>query len=348
VGSGCVLEKPTESRAGIQERVEEAHTIGALPVLVIHAHSSCNCRCIMCDIWKTEEAKTFSVQDLERQLPAIRRLKVQWVVLSGGEPLMNRELPQLCAMLRKEGIRLTLLSTGLLLKKYAREVATSFDDVIVSLDGPREIHDQIRRVEGGFDLLETGIRELRAVRPEMHISARSTVQKANFCFMRETARAAKNLKLDGISFLAVDLTSTAFNRPLVWPVSRQAETGLSVAELSILENEIEGLILDAQRDYEPGFIAESAAKLRRVARHFHVQLGLVSAEAPMCNAPWVSAVVDADGVVRPCFFHPPIGSLQSGSLDEVINGEKARAFRGRLDIPVNPICQKCVCSLNYR
>jgi len=35
------------------------------------------------------------------------------------------------------GIRLTLLSTGLLLKKCASSVAASFDDVIVSLDGPR-------------------------------------------------------------------------------------------------------------------------------------------------------------------------------------------------------------------
>ena len=74
---------------------------------------------------------------------------------------MNPELPQLCSILREEGIRLTLLSTGLLLKKNAGHVAAGFDDVIVSLDGPRQIHDMIRRVEGAFELLHIGFRALK-------------------------------------------------------------------------------------------------------------------------------------------------------------------------------------------
>jgi MoaA/NifB/PqqE/SkfB family radical SAM enzyme len=302
----------------------------------------------MCDIWKTQDAKIFSVQDLERQLSSIRQLGVQWLVFSGGEPLMNPDLPQLCAMLRKERIRLTLLTTGLLLKKCAAEVATGFDDVIVSLDGPREIHDQIRRVQGAFDLLESGVEAVRKIRPEMHISARTTVQKANCHALRETACAAKEMRLNGISFLAVDLTSTAFNRPLAWPVSRQTEMGLSVDELAILDNEITGLIADSDREYGQGFISESPAKLKRIAHHFRVQLGLASAESPMCNAPWTSAVIDVDGAVRPCFFHTPIGHLKSGELSEVVNGARARAFRASIDIANNPICHNCVCSLNYR
>jgi Fe-coproporphyrin III synthase len=302
----------------------------------------------MCDIWKMQDAKIFSAQDMERQLSSIRQLGVRWLVFSGGEPLMNPDLPQLCAMLRKERIRLTLLTTGLLLKKCAAEVATGFDDVIVSLDGPREIHDQIRRVQGAFDLLESGIEAVRTIRPGMHISARTTVQKANCHSLRETARAAKQLELNGISFLAVDLTSTAFNRPLAWPASRQAEMGLSVDELAILDNEITGLLADSDREYGQGFIAESPAKLQRIVHHFRVQLGLASAESPMCNAPWASAVIDVDGAVRPCFFHAPIGHLKSGELSEVVNGARARAFRESIDIANNPICRNCVCSLNYR
>src|SRR5271166_1128523 len=132
---------------------ERASSIGQyrlmeLPVLVVHAHSSCNCRCVMCDIWKTRGGKAFQARDLEPHVASIRRLGVRWVVFSGGEPLLNPELPLLCAMLREEKIRLTLLTTGLLLGKKADEVAASFDDVIVSLDGPPAIHDAIRRVEG--------------------------------------------------------------------------------------------------------------------------------------------------------------------------------------------------------
>jgi Fe-coproporphyrin III synthase len=320
----------------------------AVPILVVHAHSSCNCRCVMCDIWKTPESKIFGVQDLQPQLDSIRRLGVRWIVFSGGEPLMNPELPELCAILRAERIRLTLLSTGLLLKKYAGTVATSFDDVIVSLDGPPAIHDAIRRVEGAFELLEKGVHAVRQVRPDVRISARSTVQKANHRYLLETARAAKLLELNSISFLAVDLTSSAFNRGLVWPASRQAEIGLSFDELAELETCIEGLISCAEDEFGAGFIAESPEKLRRIARHFRAHVGLERPQSPECNAPWVSAVIEVDGSVRPCFFHPPIGNLNASTLEDVINGAKGREFRENLHIPNNRICRNCVCSLNYR
>jgi MoaA/NifB/PqqE/SkfB family radical SAM enzyme len=302
----------------------------------------------MCDIWKTKEGKIFGVTDLQPHLESIRRLGVRQIVFSGGEPLMNPELPQLCSILRNAGIRLTLLSTGLLLKKCARSVAANFDDVIVSLDGPAEIHDAIRRVQGAFALLQGGICELRELRHDMRITARSTVQKANHNYLLETARTAKFLQLQGISFLAADLTSSAFNRSVIWPISRQAEIGLSLSELGVLEDQIERLIRDSEKEFGTAFIAESPKKLRRIARHFRVQLGLERAESPLCNAPWSSAVIEADGEVRPCFFHRTIGNLRSASLEAILNGAEGLNFRKNLDIAANSICRNCVCSLNYR
>ena len=326
----------------------DSHVIQDLPVLVVHAHSSCNCRCIMCDIWKTQEGKAFRTADLEPHLASIRRLGVRWVVFSGGEPLMNPELPKLCEILRAENIRLTVLTTGLLLQKYASAVAVGFDDVIVSLDGPPEIHDRIRRVEGAFVLLQKGVNAVREHCPEMRITARTTVQKANHCNLRDTVRTARQLGLNAISFLAADLTSSAFNRPLVWPASRQEEIGLSLLEVGTLEREIEELIQEASRDLKCGFIAETPEKLRRIARQFRVQLGLKTGESPVCNAPWVSAVIETDGTVRPCFFHPSIGNLRQGTLESIVNGEAGRMFRERLDIANDAICRRCVCSLHYR
>jgi hypothetical protein len=174
------------------------------------------------------------------------------------------------------------------------------------------------------------------------------VQKANHHCLWDTVRAAKSLQLDGISFLAVDLTSPAFNRALVWPVSRQEEIGLSLSELPILEYQVETLIRDAEREFGVGFVAESPEKLRRIVGHFRAHLGLQPPESPLCNAPWVSAVIEADGTVRPCFFHPSIGNLQNTTLEAVINGSQARNFRAELDISRNAVCRNCVCSLNYR
>jgi MoaA/NifB/PqqE/SkfB family radical SAM enzyme len=302
----------------------------------------------MCDIWRNKNGQIFGVSDLKPQLDSIRRLGVRWIVFSGGEPLMSPELPQLCKMVSEQGIRLTLLSTGLLLKKYAAMVAECFDEVIVSLDGPPAVHDAIRRVDGAFALLQAGVRALREVRPDILITARTTVQKANHACLWETAQSAKALSLDGISFLAVDVTSVAFNRTLAWPVSRQTEISLATSELAVLGSEIAKLICQADDELGTGFVAESPEKLRRIARHFRVQLGLEEPESPLCNAPWVSAVIEADGSVRPCFFHPLVGNLRGTTLEAIVNGTTAHNFRRNLDIPNNAICRNCVCSLNYR
>ena len=64
-----------------------------------------------------------------------------------------------------------------------------------------------------------------------------------------------------------------------------------------------------------------------------------------CNAPWVSAVIEADGAVRPCFFHPAYGSLRDDSFDHIVNSPDAHAFRRGLDPTTNPVCRRCVCTL---
>ncbi|HEV8147568.1 MAG TPA: SPASM domain-containing protein, partial [Bryobacteraceae bacterium] len=246
--------------------------------------------------------------------------------------------------LRDNGIRTTLLSTGLLLKRCANRVVESIDDVIVSLDGPSGAHDVIRRVPGAFRMLREGVETLHEIDPAYSVAARCTVQRGNFTRLRETARAARDIGLRSISFLAADLTSKAFNRPLAWPMERQAVVGLDIADVETLAAEIDSLI---KEEGTSGFVAESPEKLLRIVRHFRAHLGIEEPEAPRCNAPWVSAVLETDGTVRPCFFHEPIGNAREESLAAVINGPRAIRFRETLQVAENPICRRCVCSL-YR
>lgn len=299
----------------------------------------------MCDIWKDTTQSEIAAEELTRHLADIEKLSVQWVVFSGGEPLMHSDLFRLADMLRSRGVRVTVLSTGLLLKRYAGQIATRIDDVIVSLDGPPYVHDQIRRVPNAFSQLEQGVRAIHELNPDLPISARCTIQKSNHSSLSETAWVAKRLGLKSISFLAADLTSQAFNRLQPWGARRQAEVGLTLDEITTLEKEFERIEKDWQGSE---FIAEDSEKLRRITQHFLVQIGLCAPEAPRCNAPWVSAVVEANGTVRPCFFHRPIGSLKSNTLLEVLNGFEAQQFRASLDVATNPVCRRCVCSLNWR
>lgn len=256
---------------------------------------------------------------------------------------MHSDLYRLSALLKARNIRVSILSTGLLLKRNAQDIVRHIDEVIVSLDGPEQIHDRIRRTVGAFSMLRQGISDIRDLDPAFPISGRCTIQRTNFANLRETAQAARQLGLDSISFLAADLSSEAFNRAVPWNEARQSEVALTPEDIPQLEREIEQLWSEWSGT---GFVRESRHKLDRICRHFRAHLGLCEPEAPRCNAPWVSAVVDAEGLVRPCFFHPVIGSLKSQSLLQVLNGFGAQEFRRSLRVETNPICRRCVCSLN--
>jgi MoaA/NifB/PqqE/SkfB family radical SAM enzyme len=304
-----------------------------LPILILEPHSRCNCRCVMCDIWKTTDSVDLGADEFARYLAEIDLLGVEWVVFTGGEPLMHAGLFELSGMLRERRVRTTLLSSGLLLERYAGEIVAGMGDVIVSLDGPAEIHNAIRGVPGAFERLRDGVAAIHRLAPSYEIAARCTVQAANVAHLRETVDTARALGLKSISFLAADVTSAAFNRPTPWPETRQ----LSVTpELSVLESEIEWLIAAG----DP-FILESPAKLRRIVDHFAGRH-----RAPRCNAPWVSAVVEANGDLRPCFFHPAVGNIKRDGLDGALNGPRATAFREQLDVASDPTCARCVCSLH--
>jgi MoaA/NifB/PqqE/SkfB family radical SAM enzyme len=302
----------------------------------------------MCDIWKRPRGAETAPAELMRHRDSIAALKVQQVVLTGGEPLLHSNLEVLCAFLKSCGVQITLLTTGLLLSKRAEIVARWVDEIIVSLDGPEAVHDGIRRVSRGFDLIGKGIASVRQLSQRIPIQARSTVQRANFAFLRETVAAAQSLGFNSISFLAADVSSSAFNRELVWPVDRQNQVALTGSEVDALEKEMDLLMEECSHEIAQRYIVESPEKLRRIVRRFREHRGELPPESPVCNAPWVSAVLEVDGTVRPCFFHRKVGSTAQGSLEDAINSDDAQHFRKTLEVSRNPTCQRCVCSLNYK
>src|ERR1700683_1281341 len=161
----CVV--PLLHEEGVVAHLQPRSALTSMPILILNVHSHCNCRCVMCDIWKRETHEQIRVADLDRHRASLRNLGVRQVVLTGGEPLLHGDLAALCDFFRQENIRLTLLTTGLLLFKRAHDVATLFDDVIVSIDGPRPVHDAIRRVHGAFDVIAKGVAEIRTQQPNI-------------------------------------------------------------------------------------------------------------------------------------------------------------------------------------
>jgi Fe-coproporphyrin III synthase len=208
------------------------------------------------------------------------------------------------------------------------------------------LHDSIRNIPGAYGKMAEGIQSIKSLRPGFKISARCVIHKLNFRNWPQIIETAKQTGLDSISFLPADVSSSAFNREVLWTAPRQNEILIAQEELPELTAITEKIIVENKIDLIDHFIAESPDKLRNIARYYAAIHGLNDFPFKKCNAPWVSTVIEPDGTVRPCFFHEAIGNIHEHSLNEILNGAKGISFRKDLDMDKNDICKKCVCYLN--
>ena len=328
-------------------RTLQTGTITALPVVILMPHSACNCRCVMCDIWNdNHNLKQLTEDDISGLMHALKKFGTQQVLMSGGEALLNPNFFRFCEMLRKENIKVSLLSTGLTLKKNAEQLVKWVNDIIVSIDGDEVVHDRIRNIPGAFMKLKEGIEVTRLINPGFKITGRTVIHRLNFHSWPAIIESAKKIGLHQISFLPADVSSHAFNRETQWDETRQLGILLSENDLSELKNIIDNLLINKADDFDNHFIAESPKKIMKIYEYYAAFYGLNNFPYKKCNAPWVSTVIEADGKVRPCFFHEAYGNLKTDSLEKILNSEKAISFRKNLDMDENETCRKCVCYLH--
>ena len=328
-------------------RTLKTDIIRALPIVILMPHSACNCQCVMCDIWKdNKNLKQLTEKDIRGLLSSLKKFGTQEVVMSGGEALLNRNFFKFCEILHTQNIKISLLSTGLTLKRNAEQLLLWVDNIIVSLDGNEETHDRIRNIPHAFQKLKEGVQYIKNIEPGFRITARTVIHKLNFRYWNSILDSAKQIGFDQVSFLPADVSSHAFNREVLWNENRQHEIMLEQNELPELQNVIERIIEDRSLDFESQFIAESPLKLRKISSYYAAFYDLNPFPYKKCNAPWVSTVIEADGTVRPCFFHNPIGNIRKNSLDKILNSKESIRFRKDLDMDSNSTCIKCVCYLN--
>lgn len=321
--------------------------IHSLPVVILMPHSACNCRCVMCDIWKdNKNLKQLQEADIEKLLISLKKLGTKQVVMSGGEAMLNTNFFSFCKLLKKNNIKISVLSTGLTLKKNAEDLIRYTDDTIVSLDGDTITHNQIRNIPNAFEQLEAGIAYIKSLNKNYRISSRTVIHRINFRKWSAIIEIAKAMQLDQVSFLPVDVSSHAFNREFLWSNERQHEILIPENELTELDKTLEHILTTYKSDFENKFIAESPEKLRMIPSYYKAFYGHNEFPYKKCNAPWVSAVVEADGTVRPCFFHDTHGNIHQQQLHEIVNNKKAIAFRKGLNTDLNDTCKKCVCYLH--
>ena len=320
----------------------------ALPILIFFPTARCNSRCVSCDWWKADGTGDLTLDEIRALTDELPALRTRLVTFSGGEPTLRRDVYEIAALFRARGVKLHLLTSGLFLERDAPAVIKHFEQVTVSLDAHTAAqYEQIRGVNG-LRVIERGVKSLKKLSPHTPVRARSTVHRHNFRELPSLIDKAHAMGLDGISFLAADVTNEAFGRASTpggdGSASSPRDLLLNPAEVEEFTRVVEDTIVSHAQDFESRFVAEPPDKLRRLPKYYAAQQDLGEFPLVECNAPWASAVVEADGSVRPCFFHRVVGNIREGGLREILANEMVE-FRRGLQMAQDVTCRRCVCTL---
>lgn len=145
----------------------------------------CNLRCEFCrfvangDVFGKRD--WLGIDDWRRVIDEVAPYR-PYFCITGGEPTLYPHLPQLIAHIKQHGLVCVVTTNGTLLERRAEALLQAPPDVLIlSLDGPREVHDSVRGVPGTFDRLTRGLTALRrAGTPEENTKARKSENaKAN-------------------------------------------------------------------------------------------------------------------------------------------------------------------------
>jgi len=308
--------------------------IYSLPLAIVYVTDRCNSRCVMCDYWQFGQTY-MSIERAKALAREFDQLGTQWVLLSGGEPLLHPQWADVARILAGGRRQLWLLTAGLALQKYADVAANLCQKITVSLDAATaDTYRSIRGVDA-FEKVCEGIQSV--VEKNAQVSIRCTIQRRNYRQLPELVELAHNLGVKQISFLAVDvLTHVAFAR------KQEIINNLALEQNDLLE--FDRVLVDLferfKDDFETGFIAESPNKLRRLRQYFAALHSLNDSPHVKCNAPRFSAVFTADGEIQPCYFISP-----SKKLD--INDPALLSLRHDIRTGKRNECKTCVCSM-YR
>jgi Fe-coproporphyrin III synthase len=192
------------------------------------------------------------------------------------------------------------------------------------------------------------VKAFRALAPSVPFRARSTLHRHNFRHLAQIIDRALEMNIPQVSFLAADVGPSSFNRGAQRlskvDASPARELLLDAGEVREFEEIVESVIGSHARELADGRVTPGPEGLRRLVRYYAAHLGLGPFPPVACNAPWMSVYIGADGAVRPCFFHDPVGNIRQRSLREIMTVAMP-AFRRALTVSEDATCQRCVCNI---
>lgn len=108
----------------------------------------CNFRCGYCSVWQ-KDVNELSTQEVFSMIDQLSQLGLRRLGLNGGEPLLRNDIADIIDYSRKKGVTTTLFTNGWLVKDNIEKLK-NLNVLLISFDGPTEVHDAQRR-SGSYD-----------------------------------------------------------------------------------------------------------------------------------------------------------------------------------------------------
>ena len=279
----------------------------------------CNLRCVHCRSSSELEAKghpDFSLEEAFRIIDDIVSYAQPVVVLSGGEPLIRKDVFEIAKYGNEKGLRMCLATNGTLVNDEICEKIKSSGIRIVSLslDGSNAaVHDDFRNQEGAFDGT---------------INAAKLFKKHGIEFIINSSFTKRNQEeIPKIYKLAKELGATAWYMFMIVPTGRGEEI---MREL--ISKEDYDKILDWHYDMEK---EEDLMLVRPTCAPHYYRVVLQRSKADKetfkkrtlkfstggskgCLAGQLICLIDVDGNVQPCSYFPKFaGNVRQQSFKDI-------------------------------
>jgi MoaA/NifB/PqqE/SkfB family radical SAM enzyme len=257
------------------------HYVTNRPIVVSYEVTlSCNCDCHHCDLGGViEDEKQIKPEEYGN---LTRRLKPLVAQISGGEPLLRKDIPAIVKAIKQAGVQYMILVTnGVLLNEsnYLQLREAGVNQFSISLDFPDERHDEFRRRPGLYKRLEQNMPRLAKL-GFRDIILNTAISKANLKEILPLAKKAAEWGTD-ISYSAYTALRTG-NRDYCLNNGE---------DLEILRRAINELIISKRQDTH---LVNPELTLRDTLKFF--EHGCM----PNCKAGIRFLVVMPDGSLVPC------------------------------------------------
>lgn len=279
----------------------------------------CNLRCVHCRSASEMEAKghpDFSTSEAFRILDDIVSYAAPVVVLSGGEPLIRKDVFEIARYGTDKGLRMCLATNGTLVNEEVCEHIKSSGIRIVSLslDGSEaEVHDDFRNQKGAF----AGT-----------INAARLFKKHGIEFIVNSSFTKRNQEeIPKVYMLAKELGATAWYMFMIVPTGR----GEEIMNELISKEDYDKILdwhYDMEKDEDTMLVRPTCAP-----HYYRVVLQRSKGEGEKfkrrtlkfstggskgCIAGQLICLIDVDGNVLPCSYFPkPAGNIREKSFKEI-------------------------------